>query len=190
MIISNFTAYVKQLWRNKPDTSTPLSADRLTHIEEGIKGNSDAIEKIAAAVINQITNDPDKIASMAALYAVNRRVDEVNSNIIASEKKNVSGLNSFSLGGDYYVRKYSNGLGVAVFTNIIIPQITTNGWIEMVRLPFTMLENAAFRVNLSRGGTHAGIRDAIFTGTVFSAYLTTADSGAEISINAAINLAI
>lgn len=111
-----------------------------------------------------------------------------NTNIIASEKKNATGLNGFTIGGDYYVRKYSNGLGVAVFTNIIIPQITTNGWIEMVRLPFTMRENAAFRVNLSRGGVHAGIRDAIFTGTVLSAYLTTADSGAEISINAAINL--
>ena len=41
MKLSSFTAYVKQLWKNKPDTSTPLSAERLTHMEEGIKGNSD-----------------------------------------------------------------------------------------------------------------------------------------------------
>lgn len=79
MTISGFTAYVKQLWKNKPDTSTPLSADRLLHIEDGIKGNSDAIAKIAAAVVNQITNDPDKIASMAALYAVNQSVTKLNS---------------------------------------------------------------------------------------------------------------
>lgn len=81
MTISGFTAYVKQLWKNKPDTSTPLSADRLLHIEDGIKGNSDAIAKIAAAVVNQITNDPDKIASMAALYAVNQSVTKLNSDL-------------------------------------------------------------------------------------------------------------
>ena len=82
MTISGFTAYVKQLWKNKPDTSTPLSADRLTHLEEGIKGNSDAIEKIATAVVDQIVNDPNKIASMAALYSVNQAVNSLNSDIV------------------------------------------------------------------------------------------------------------
>lgn len=77
MTISNFVAYVKQMWKNKPDTSTPLSADRLLHIEDGIKGNSDAIKAIAAAVVSQIVNDPDKIASMAALYAVNQKIGDV-----------------------------------------------------------------------------------------------------------------
>ena len=74
MTLSNFVAYVKQLWKNKPDTSTPLSAERLTHLEEGIKGNSDAIQELAAAVVSQIVNNPDKIASMAALYAVDQKV--------------------------------------------------------------------------------------------------------------------
>lgn len=74
MNLSNFVAYVKQAWKNKPDTSTPLSAERLTHQEEGIKGNSDAIQELAAAVVSQIVNNPDKIASMAALYAVDQKV--------------------------------------------------------------------------------------------------------------------
>lgn len=74
MTLSSFAAYIKQLWRNKPDTSTPVTAERLAHMEEGIKGNSDAIEEIAAAVVSQIINDPDKIASMAAVYAVNQKV--------------------------------------------------------------------------------------------------------------------
>ena len=44
MKISNFAAYIAQLWRNKPDTSTPLSAERLRHIEDGIKeGNERCI---------------------------------------------------------------------------------------------------------------------------------------------------
>ena len=55
MTISGFVAYVKQAWKNKPDTSTPLSAARLTHVEEGVKANSDAIAKIAAAVINPVS---------------------------------------------------------------------------------------------------------------------------------------
>ena len=81
MIISNFIAYAKQAWKNKPDTSTPLSAARLTHLEEGIKSNSDAIEKIAAAVVSQIVNDPNKIASMASLYGVNQTVAQLNSDL-------------------------------------------------------------------------------------------------------------
>jgi len=83
MTISNFVAYVKQAWKNKPDTSTPLSAARLTHLEDGIKGNSDAIEKIAAAVVSQIVNDPNKIASMASLYSVNQAVTQLNSDLTA-----------------------------------------------------------------------------------------------------------
>lgn len=81
MTISGFVAYVKQAWKNKPDTSTPLSAARLTHVEDGVKGNSNAIEKIAAAVVSQIVNDPNKIASTAALYSVNKKADDLNSDL-------------------------------------------------------------------------------------------------------------
>lgn len=81
MNLSNFVAYVKQAWKNKPDTSTPLSAERLTHLEEGIKGNSDAIQELAAAVVSQIVNNPDKIASMAALYAVNQKVTTLDGKV-------------------------------------------------------------------------------------------------------------
>ena len=81
MKLSNFAAYIAQLWRNKPDTSTPLSAERLRHIEDGIKGNSDAIQELAAAVVSQIVNNPDKIASMAALYAVNQKVTTLDGKV-------------------------------------------------------------------------------------------------------------
>jgi phage-related protein len=78
MTLSNFVAYVTQKWKNKPDTSTPLSAERLTHQEDGIKGNSDAIQELAAAVVSQIVNDPNKIASMAALYAANQKIGDTS----------------------------------------------------------------------------------------------------------------
>lgn len=97
MTISNFVAYVKQAWKNKPDTSTPLSAARLTHLEDGIKGNSDAIEKIAAAVVSQIVNDPNKIASMASLYSVNQAVTQLNSDLATKVTvKNSWGQDYFS----------------------------------------------------------------------------------------------
>lgn len=113
MTISNFVAYVKQAWKNKPDTSTPLSAARLTHLEDGIKGNSDAIEKIAAAVVSQIVNDPNKIASMASLYSVNQAVTQLNSDL--DEVKTdislqpVTGIDILTLTtGRYYATKCTN----------------------------------------------------------------------------------
>ena len=93
MTISGFVEYVKQIWKNKPDRTTPITAAALTHIEDGIKGNSDAINKIAQAVVDNIVNDPQKIASMAALYAVNESVkknataiETVNNNLSNSRK--------------------------------------------------------------------------------------------------------
>ena len=81
MTISGFIAYVTQTWKNKPDTSTPLSAARLAHIEAGIKANSDAITKLAAAVINQQANDVNKIPSSALMYSVNEKVDSAISDL-------------------------------------------------------------------------------------------------------------
>lgn len=94
MTISNFVAYVKQAWKNKPDTSTPLSAERLSHMESGIKGNSDAIEAIAASVLDNIINDPNKIASMAAVYALRQnlqdQITQQNSNLTSIDSRFMS----------------------------------------------------------------------------------------------------
>ena len=125
MKLSNFAAYVKQAWKNKPDTSTPLSAERLRHIEDGIKGNSDAIEAIAAAVVNQIVNDPDKIASMAALYAVNQKVSALDgkvgdtaqlpdgaTDVVTAIAKQNSDLNGFHVYANISDLGLSNGVTV------------------------------------------------------------------------------
>lgn len=125
MIISNFVAYVKQMWKNKPDTSTPLSADRLLHIEDGIKGNSDAIEAIAAAVVSQIVNDPDKIASMAALYAVNAKIGDV-ANLPNSAADVVAAINQQNSNLNDVSTKIS---GLSVFQNTV-PITVANGYGE------------------------------------------------------------
>lgn len=81
--------YTKHNWVD--DSSPDLEAEVLNEIETGIKDNNDAIKAIAAAVVSQIVNDPDKIASMAALYAVNQTlgnlsttVTNINSNLVVN----------------------------------------------------------------------------------------------------------
>lgn len=81
MTLSGFVAYIKQLWANKPSTSSPLSAERLNHMEEGIKANSDGITKIVTSVTDQVVNDSNKIPSAASLYSVKQVVDKTNSDL-------------------------------------------------------------------------------------------------------------
>ena len=39
-------SYVKQTWQNLPSTATPITAERLNHIEDGVKANSDAVDAL------------------------------------------------------------------------------------------------------------------------------------------------
>ena len=57
-MISEFVEYVKQAWNNKPNVSSPLNADRLNHMEDGIKNNSNKIKEIVPAV-NELTENMD-----------------------------------------------------------------------------------------------------------------------------------
>lgn len=60
------------------DSEPDINAANLNNIEQGI-------DRIASAVISQIINDPDKIASMAALFSVNQRVDQLNSDLLYTD---------------------------------------------------------------------------------------------------------
>lgn len=53
-MISDFVEYVKQTWLDKPNKTTPLSAARLTHMEDGIKENSDALAEIKQTFLNAV----------------------------------------------------------------------------------------------------------------------------------------
>ena len=96
--------YEKQLWKDYPDTTTPITADRLNHMEEGIKGLSDAqvsIEVVDSLDGNSTTNAP-------SVHAVNEAIGK----IIES--------------GDGYI-KYSDGTMICYDTSDITAQIT-NPW--------------------------------------------------------------
>ena len=135
MNLSNFVAYVKQAWKNKPDTSTPLSAERLTHQEEGIKGNSDAIQELAAAVVSQIVNNPDKIASMAALYAVNQKVTTLDGKV-GDTAQLPSGTADVA---SAIAQLYSNLKGFRVYTNLsdlgLLNDVTVNDILSKMSQP-------------------------------------------------------
>lgn len=53
-MLTNFVEYIKQQWFDRPDKSTPLSAQRLNHIEAGIKANSDALAEIRRSFLDAV----------------------------------------------------------------------------------------------------------------------------------------
>lgn len=48
----NFIQYVKQVWKAGTSGGTPLSPDRLNHIEDGIKSNNDMISELNSNIAN------------------------------------------------------------------------------------------------------------------------------------------
>ena len=57
-MISEFIEYVRQIWKNKPNSSSPLNADHLNHMEDGIENNSKKIKELVPAV-NELTENID-----------------------------------------------------------------------------------------------------------------------------------
>ena len=55
-IVMNFIEYVKQIWKNGPSGSTPWSAARLNHIEDGIKNNNSMISELNSNITTTCEN--------------------------------------------------------------------------------------------------------------------------------------
>ena len=74
-MISEFVEYVKQVWKNKPNVSSPLNADRLNHMEAGIENNSKKIKETVTAV-NELTENmvPD-MSKMAPIITSSKDVN-------------------------------------------------------------------------------------------------------------------
>ena len=77
-MISEFVEYVKQVWKNKPNVSSPLNADRLNHMEAGIENNSKKIKETVTAV-NELTEKCTKYCT-SGIFNSNL---EKNANLIA-----------------------------------------------------------------------------------------------------------
>lgn len=131
-MLSDFVKYVKQYWHDRPDKSTPLNADRLNHIENGIGSNSEAINQIANAVVSNIVNDPDKIASIAAVYALQEKLgtgelpsdasDAISAiNTLYSNLDNRIGVGEKFTSGTLLsiIRQMSNGIHMALVSKTV-----------------------------------------------------------------------
>jgi hypothetical protein len=164
--------YNKHTW---VDNSSPdLEAEILNEIETGIKDNNDAIKAIAAAVVSQIVNDPDKIASMAALYAVNQTlgtlsttVTNINSNLAlkanASDLTNLAqktlingyagdaGTNSYDLIALSAYLVICSTVGNNNTSNIAAYIVVAGGGISNTGTIFTLVSNNNFSVTLTNG---------------------------------------
>lgn len=135
-MLSDFVKYVKQYWHDRPDKSTPLNADRLNHIENGIGSNSEAINQIANAVVSNIVNDPDKIASMAAVYALQ---EKLGTGELPSDAPNaISAINTLysNLTRKYYsINSQGSEPILEVYGNICALQYCNSIWTSSDHIP-------------------------------------------------------
>ena len=69
--------YEKQLWKDYPDTTTPVTAERLNHMEDGIKGLSDA--QVSIEVVDSL--DGDSTTNAPSVRAVNEEFIKVKGKI-------------------------------------------------------------------------------------------------------------
>mgnify|MGYP004455195103 CR=1 FL=1 len=168
-MLSDFVKYVKQYWHDRPDKSTPLNAERLNHIENGIGSNSEAINQIANAVVSNIVNDPDKIASMAAVYTLQEKlgtdelpsdapdvisaINTLNSNLFPYFKISTTvDLNTLTTEGMYtIVSSYTNGPNTNNCLFIVIMSVGTPFQLWMADNLYTLYKRV-------------GIQDGRFTG--------------------------
>jgi hypothetical protein len=68
--VMNFIEYVKQIWKNGPSGSTPWSAARLNHIEDGIKNNNSMISELNSNITTTRENVIITYASALALVNI------------------------------------------------------------------------------------------------------------------------
>lgn len=62
----NFIQYIKQAWKAGASGGTPLSPDRLNHMEDGIKNNNDMIGNLGSRTRTNITNNLSNLSKAVA----------------------------------------------------------------------------------------------------------------------------
>ena len=111
-MISEFVEYVKQAWKNKPNVSSPLNADRLNHMEDGIENNSKKIKETVTAV-NELTEkiDVPSYAGITKLY--DNTADVTDQTIIIERDGWIQGISkTAATSGTPFLRLYINDVVV------------------------------------------------------------------------------
>lgn len=95
-MISEFVEYIRQNWKNKPNSSSPLNADHLNHMEDGIENNSKKIKEIVGAV-NQLNVD------------ITKKADSNHTHDLSTMINTLSTASGTPSDADYYVSQYAGG---------------------------------------------------------------------------------
>lgn len=98
----NFIQYIKQAWKAGTSGGTPLSPDRLNHMEDGIKNNNDMISELNNNIvkINSLKKLPQRNMALFFSDYGNSICDELN--LSQYSLNTCKGICSYIL-GSYYV---------------------------------------------------------------------------------------
>lgn len=79
-------AYEKQIWKDLPDETTPITAERLNHLEDGVFENDTQLSKILEALgLNNDTYDSTKIYAVGDMVIKNHTIYECTIAITTAE---------------------------------------------------------------------------------------------------------
>ena len=70
--MANLVTYIKKIWKNAPDTTTPISAANLNHMEDGIANNADAINTLNTSLSDTNTEVAKKALKTEAIKSITR----------------------------------------------------------------------------------------------------------------------
>ena len=84
-------AYEKQIWKDLPDETTPITAERLNHLEDGVFENDTQLSKILEALgLNNDTYDSTKTYAVGDMVIKNYAIYECTTAITTAEAWNSS----------------------------------------------------------------------------------------------------
>lgn len=82
-------AYEKQIWKNLPDETTPITADKLNHLENGTFDNDTQLTKILEALgLKDDTYDSTKTYAVGDMVIKNHAIYECTTAITTAEEWN------------------------------------------------------------------------------------------------------
>lgn len=84
-------AYEKQIWKDLPDETTPITTERLNHLEDGVFENDTQLSKILEALgLNNDTYDSTKTYAAGDMVIKNHAIYECTTTITTAEAWNSS----------------------------------------------------------------------------------------------------
>lgn len=201
--VAKGSGHANQVWKTDANGVPGWRADANTQTITGVKGNAESAYRIGnvnitpanvgAVATSKVLSTKEQInantdtANVAGATAVKAMVGEINSNISALVDKV-----SCTVSTSYITPKLLN---IVLYGKILRTSIdatvtdNTAGWHTLVHGLPKVRENQHYQVLLINTNGDIGIRDGLFTNTVFNVYLESFDIGSRIIVNAMVHIA-